>query len=141
MSWLISSFGPDRQREMGSVVSNRLNTVYVVDDDASIRIGLDRLLRSAGFRVATFADPRKFLEEKLENDSACVVLDMMMPGLPGLEVQKILNVESPDVPVVFISGHLLPLMREQAIEQGAAGVLEKPFESEDLISTIRGAIG
>ncbi len=115
--------------------------VYVVDDDASVRVGLDRLLRSAGFRVVTYADPRQFLEDERKEDSACVILDMMMPDILGLEVQKRLKVESPELPVIFISGHLLPPMREQAMEQGAVEVFEKPFEGEAILEAVRRAIG
>ncbi|MCP4675032.1 MAG: response regulator [Deltaproteobacteria bacterium] len=115
--------------------------VYVVDDDASVRVGLDRLLRSAGFRVVTYADPGQFLEDEREEDTACVILDMMMPGIFGLEVQKRLRVESPELPVIFISGHLLPPMQEQAMEQGAVEVFEKPFEGEAILEAVRRAIG
>ncbi|MCP4676202.1 MAG: response regulator [Deltaproteobacteria bacterium] len=115
--------------------------VYVIDDDASIRIGLGRLLRSAGYRVSTFSDPKQFLEADRIDASACVVLDMMMPGISGLEVQKRLKVESPNLPVIFISGHLLPPMRELAREQGAAEIFEKPFEGDAILEAIQKAIG
>ncbi len=122
-------------------MNNGSSMVYVIDDDASIRICLDRLLRSAGFRVTAYADPKQFLADKRDNNEACVLLDMIMPGIPGLEVQKRLNVETPNLPVIFISGRLIPSMREQALEQGAAGVFEKPFEGDDILEAIRRAIG
>ncbi len=122
-------------------MSNGPDMVYVVDDDASIRVGLDRLLRSAGFRVATYGDPELFLEDELESDSACVVLDMMMPKITGLEVQKRLKDESPNLPIIFISGHLQPPMRQQAMEQGAAEIFEKPFEGDAILEAVRRAIG
>jgi FixJ family two-component response regulator len=112
-------------------------TVYVVDDDASVRKGLARLLRSHGLGVETFADPREFLKVRLREGPACLVLDVMMPELGGLEVQDELNAMSSRIPIVFITGHGTIPTSVQALKQGAVDFIEKPFEDEILLASIR----
>ncbi|MCP4677595.1 MAG: response regulator transcription factor [Deltaproteobacteria bacterium] len=114
--------------------------VYVVDDDASVRKGLSRLLRSAGRRVITFEDPNVFLETERDKGPACLVLDMMLPGLTGLDVQAKLKPMSSHLPIIFITGHGTVPASVQALKEGAADFLEKPFDDDVLLAAIDTAL-
>ncbi len=114
--------------------------VYVVDDDASVRKGLSRLLRSVGRRVLTFEDPNVFLETERDKGPACLILDMMLPGLTGLDVQAKLKPMSSHLPIIFITGHGTVPASVQALKQGAADFLEKPFDDDVLLAAIDAAL-
>ncbi len=115
-------------------------TVLVVDDDSSVRQGVARLARSAGFASRTFASPDQFLKEPLPQGPACVVLDMCMDGLNGLEVQEALRLNRRQIPIVFLSGHGNVATATKAIKGGADDFLEKPFQPKALMEAIRHAI-
>ena len=115
-------------------------TVFVVDDDAAIRRGVSRLIRAAGFAVRTFASPADFLRQQIPQEPACVVLDMCMDGMTGLEVQDVLRQNKRHVPIVFLSGHGTIPTAAATIKHGAEDFLEKPIRSKLLLEAIRRAV-
>ena len=125
--------GPCSPRE-GTVPANPI--VSVVDDDASLRAALKGLLRSVGLRVQVFASAEEFLASGRIADTACLVLDVRMPGLSGLELQAQLIVSGHAIPIIFISAHGEEDTRRQAIEAGALDFLQKPFSDDALLNAI-----
>jgi len=115
-------------------------TVFVVDDDAAVLKGLARLLRSAGLTVATFVSPREFLECHNPNAPGCVVLDVAMPGLNGLELQQTLMARGQELAIIFLTGHGDIPMSVKAMKQGAVDFLTKPVDDDDLLRAVRVAI-
>ena len=112
--------------------------VLVVDDDASVRVALGRLMRSAGLAVETFASAESLLET-WPSDAGCLILDVQMPGLSGLELQSELAALGSTIPIIFITAHDDPNARSRALDGGAADFLEKPFDDEELIAAIHTA--
>jgi FixJ family two-component response regulator len=121
---------------------SKLNsTVYVVDDDASVRRALSRLLASAGYTVDVFASAGEFLAHGQGHDiPGCVVLDMQMPGLSGLDLQKELKAFMPPIPIIFISGHGDISTSVRAMKEGAVDFLTKPLDDQSLLSVVGQAI-
>ena len=115
-------------------------TVLVVDDDQSVRRGIARLARGSGFAARTYSSPRRFLGQPLPTGPACLVLDMVMDGVNGLEVQERLQQDPRQIPIVFLSGQADIPMAARAMKGGAADFLEKPFCPLDLIGAIRRAV-
>ena len=115
--------------------------VAVVDDEESVRRALERLLRSAGFVVETYASGAEFLLSLPEHRPACVVLDLHMPDLGGLDVQVLIARERFDVPVVVITGHDTPESRSRVMTRGAKAYLRKPVDDKQLLAAINDAIG
>jgi FixJ family two-component response regulator len=111
-----------------------------VDDDPSVRQGLDRLIRSLGWKAETFASAQEFLSHNWTSPPSCVVLDLQLPGLSGLELQKRMAEEGLDNPIVFLTGHGSIPSSVQAMKGGAVEFLTKPFEEEDLLKAIQEAI-
>lgn len=120
--------------------SSPLPTVYVVDDDASIRESLCSLLRSAGMAVELFASPLEFLEQPCFRDFSCVVLDVRMPGMDGLALQERLLARGIEIPVIFITGHGDVPQAVRAMKAGAIDFLNKPFDDTDLLKAITSAL-
>ena len=114
--------------------------VAVVDDEESIRRALDRLLRSAGFAVETFASGAEFLRSVLDHRPACVVLDLHMPDLSGLDVQLFLARDRVPVPVIMVTGHETPEARARLMARGATACLRKPVDDKLLLAAIDDAI-
>ena len=114
--------------------------VYVVDDDESVRRALSRLLRSAGLNVETFPSAQAFLSRELPDRTACLVLDVRLPGLSGLDLQAALKQAGRAMPIVFISGQSDVPVSVQAMKAGALDFLQKPFDDEQLLSAIAGAL-
>ena len=114
--------------------------VYVVDDDASVRVALDSLVRSVGFRVQTFATAQGFLQHKPVKAPGCLVLDIQMPGLNGLDLQRELLHADIHIPVIFVTGHADIPMSVRAMKAGAAEFLTKPVRDQDLLDAIQQAI-
>jgi RNA polymerase sigma factor (sigma-70 family) len=113
-------------------------TVYIVDDDASVRKSLDRLMRSAGFGAKIFSSAGEFLKSPLPTGPSCLVLDIRMPGMDGLELQETINsVEARSIPVIFITGHGNVPMGVKAMKAGAVDFLTKPFNDYELLNAIR----
>ncbi|HYC44139.1 MAG TPA: response regulator [Burkholderiales bacterium] len=113
--------------------------VYVVDDDDAMRDSLRWLLESAGYRVASFSCAERFLGALRPGDASCLVLDVRMPGLTGLELQQELNRRGVSVPIIFITGHGDVPMAVDALKNGAFHFLEKPFQGERLLELIEQA--
>lgn len=114
--------------------------VYVVDDDESVREALASLLRSAGRPAETFASAKIFLESNLPDVPSCLVLDVRMPGLSGLDLQKRLREINTHIPIVFITAHGDIPTSVRAIKAGAVEFLTKPFRDEDLLNAIQEAL-
>jgi FixJ family two-component response regulator len=114
--------------------------VFVVDDDPSIRKSLTRVIESAGYTVEAFASAREFLETARATEPCCLVLDVRMPGVTGLDLQKTLAQAVHRIPVVFITGHGDIAMSVQAMKAGAIDFLTKPFAANDLLDAIRRAV-
>jgi FixJ family two-component response regulator len=114
--------------------------VFVVDDDPSIRKSLDRLIRSVGLAVETFATAQEFIEHHPQKGPSCLVLDVKMPGINGLELQEKLLSQEYAMPIVFISGHGDIPMTVKAIKKGAVNFLSKPFDEKDLLDAVHEAL-
>jgi FixJ family two-component response regulator len=117
-----------------------LPIVFVVDDDISVRESLELLIRSEGWRVETFGSARDFLDRPRALVPSCLVLDVSLPGLNGLELQKRVAGERSDMPIIFITGHGDVPTTVQAMKAGAVEFLTKPFRDDALLSAIRQAI-
>jgi FixJ family two-component response regulator len=118
-------------------MSDSSATVYVVDDDSSMREALSSLIRSIGMRVLTFASAQEFLEFEVNESPACLVLDVRLPGLSGLDLQRELATSQRRLPIIFITGHGDIPMSVRAMKAGASEFLPKPFREEDLLDAIR----
>jgi FixJ family two-component response regulator len=114
--------------------------VFVIDDDASMREAISRLLHAIGLTVRTFGSAREFLGTRLPDIPACVVLDVRLPGLSGLDLQREMVERGIHIPVVFITGHGDIPMSVQAMKAGAVEFLTKPFRDQDLLDAVRSGI-
>jgi FixJ family two-component response regulator len=114
--------------------------VFVVDDDASVRESLDNLLRSAGLKVKVFENARHFLESNRPDVPACLVLDVRLPGLSGLDLQGELARAGVSIPIIFLTGHGTIPMSVRAMKAGAAEFLTKPFRQDELLDAVQQAI-
>ncbi|MEA3157769.1 MAG: hypothetical protein QOK44_5358, partial [Betaproteobacteria bacterium] len=115
-------------------------TVFVIDDDSSFRRSTERLIRSSKFKVETFATATEFLSSERSNAPGCLVLDVRMPGLTGLDLQRELTRAGVRIPIIFMTGHGDIPMSVRAIKAGAVEFLTKPFRAQDLLDAIREAI-
>jgi FixJ family two-component response regulator len=111
--------------------------VIIVDDDQSFRTFLDRLVGTVGLKTKLFASAEEFLTSPPPDGPACLVLDVQMPGLSGLDLQRELSHERRPLPIVFITGHGDIPMTVEAMKAGAVGFLSKPFRNQDLIDAIK----
>ena len=116
------------------------STVFVIDDEPSVRKSLDRLLKAAGYRVQTFASAREFLQHDPDVGVGCLVLDVQMPDLNGLDLQRALTETDRPVPIIFITGHGDIPMSVRAMKGGAIDFLSKPFDAKDLLEAIARAL-
>ena len=114
--------------------------VFVIDDDASMREAISRLLHTIGLTVRTFNSAREFLGTRLPDIPACVVLDVRLPDLSGLDLQREMVERGIHVPVIFITGHGDIQMSVQAMKAGAVEFLTKPFRDQELIDAVRSGI-
>jgi two-component system, LuxR family, response regulator FixJ len=114
--------------------------IAIVDDEEPVRRALERVLRAASLRTATFACAERFLAQLEELQADCALLDLHMPGLDGFETQRRLAAERPDLPVVVLTAHDEPAVRERAMRSGAAAFLSKPVESQRLVDAILRAV-
>ncbi|MFM0439437.1 response regulator [Paraburkholderia strydomiana] len=115
-------------------------TVFVVDDDISVRESLESLIQHEGIDVKTFVSAASFLEHPSSAGPTCLLLDVSMPGLTGLELQKSLIVDRPAMPIIFVTGREDARTVVQAMKAGAIEFLTKPFDDEALLMAVRGAI-
>lgn len=114
--------------------------VFVVDDDASLRASLQDLLESVGLRVAACASAQEFLRRPRPEAPSCLVLDVRLPGLSGLDLQKQMAEGDRDMPIIFITGHGDIPMTVQAMKAGAVEFLTKPFRDQDLLDAVHQAL-
>lgn len=114
--------------------------VLVVDDDASVRKSLHRLIRAAGYDVETLEGAAAYLERAAQQPPACLVLDIRMPGMSGLDLLRVVAGTARDLPIVFISGHGDEDVRAQAMDAGAVEVLYKPLDETTLLAAIDQAL-
>lgn len=115
-------------------------TVYVVDDDASVRESLSSLIRAEGMKAEVFDSPLDFLAVKDLQTFACIVLDVRMPGLDGLALQQEMNARGVDLPIIFITGHGDVPDAVRAMKAGAIDFLKKPFEDFELLNALTAAL-
>lgn len=121
-------------------VKNEAPLVYIVDDDLAVREALRSMVRSAGMRCETFASAHEFLGYSRADGPACLVLDVMLPGLSGLELSAELAKVRGEIPTVFMTGHGTIPMSVRAMKAGAVEFLTKPFSGDDLLSAIHQAL-
>jgi RNA polymerase sigma factor (sigma-70 family) len=121
-------------------MSDMMPTVFIVDDDPSVLKALARLLRSAGLSASTFTSPQEFLDHHDQNIPGCLVLDVAMPRMNGLELQMALAAQGSQLPVIFLTGNGDIPMSVRAIKQGAVDFLTKPVNDTNLIAAIHDAI-
>ena len=114
--------------------------VFVIDDDESIREALRSLIRSVGLNVETFASAHEFLERPPPDVPACLILDVRMPGVSGLDLQRELTAANSHIPIIFITGHGDIPMSVRAMKAGAVEFLTKPFRDQDLLDAIQQAL-
>src|SRR5437899_582962 len=114
--------------------------VFIVDDDLSVRRTTERLIRSAGLKALTFTSAREFLASPRPEGPACLVLDVRMPGLSGMDLQRELTESGIHIPIIFITGRGDIPMSVRAMKAGAVEFLTKPFRSRSLLDAIRAAI-
>ena len=115
-------------------------TVFIVDDDDRMRAATQRLLKSVGLHAESFATPQDFLRHKLPDVASCLVLDVRLPGMSGLELQRKLNEMRVTIPIIFITSHGDIPMTVEAMKSGALEFLTKPFRDQDLIDAIQQAL-
>jgi FixJ family two-component response regulator len=115
-------------------------TVFIIDDDPRMRAATDRLLKTVGLHSESFATPQDFLRHKLPNVPSCLVLDVRLPGISGLDLQSKLNEIGVHIPIIFITGHGDIPMTVQAMKSGAVEFLTKPFRDQDLLDAIQQAL-
>ena len=121
-------------------MTRRVEAVYVVDDEPGVRKSLWRLLRSAGYEVSTFASAEEFLEQLVPDAEGCAILDVSMPGLDGLALQRALAERSADLPVLFLTGRGDVPASVKAMKAGAVDFLTKPVEDRVLFEALRQAL-
>lgn len=114
--------------------------VFIVDDDESLRRALRNLFRSVGFRVETFASAEAFLESIHQEETSCLVLDLRMPGMNGLELLSHLSGTGSRIPAVILTAHSDDEARQRSLESGAVAFLSKPFSGKALLDAVRTAI-
>src|SRR5712692_7533038 len=121
-------------------IQEKAKLVTIVDDDESVRSALQGLMKVAGLPARAFASAEEFLESGQQHQTACLIADIRMPGMSGLELQAELNAESCRVPIIFITAHGDAKMRMQALRAGAVEFLAKPFDDEALLESVRAAL-
>ena len=124
---------------MGVAITGGL--ISVVDDDESIRRTTTFLIESFGFRAAAFESAENFLKSGQLHETSCLIVDVQMPGMNGLELQSELAAAGYDIPIVFVTAYDNKVSRQQAMQAGAVAFLAKPFGDEQLLQTVRLALG
>jgi FixJ family two-component response regulator len=114
--------------------------ISIVDDDESLRNALDDLVRSAGFRTQGFPSAEAFLSSPHARDTACLILDVRMPGMNGLDLQRKIVAANWQIPIIFITSHADDDARARALEAGAVGFLYKPFRDDELLNAMEAAL-
>ncbi|MDP9465281.1 MAG: response regulator, partial [Actinomycetota bacterium] len=136
----MSSSSASGHTSRGAATPHNTPIVFVVDDDVSVRESLEPLIRRAGWKPETFSSARDFLSRIRDETPSCLVLDVELPDLNGLEVQERVAANRTEMPIIFITGHGDIPMSVRAMKAGAAEFLTKPFERDVLLAAIRRAI-
>lgn len=123
---------------MASEMNDKM--VAVIDDEESYRVGVERLLKSAGFSTHSFDSAEAFLNSGQQVETGCLIADIRMPGMSGLELQSKLNSDQCPIPTIFITAHGDEKIRMQAMRGGAVKFLMKPFDGEALLEAVRVAL-
>jgi FixJ family two-component response regulator len=134
--FLVSQSSPDKGLGSG----RKAALISIVDDDPPVRKSLERLIKAHGFRTETFASAEDFLETGDQQETACLILDLRLPGMNGLDLQNRLWAESNRVPIVFVSAHDEAESRNQAMKAGAIAFLGKPFNDEVLLQAVHSVV-
>jgi FixJ family two-component response regulator len=121
-------------------IQGRVKQVAIVDDDELMRNALQGMLKSVGLQSQAFASAEEFLKSGQQHETACLIADIRMPGMSGLELQAQLNAERCRIPTIFITAHGDTKMRMQALRAGAVEFLAKPFDDEVLLESVRAAL-
>jgi FixJ family two-component response regulator len=121
-------------------IRGKSKMIAIVDDDDLMRTALQGLLKSAGLLAQSFASAEEFLKSGHQHDTACLITDIRMPGMSGLELQAQLNADRCRIPTIFVTAHGDAKMRLQAMRAGAVEFLAKPFEDEALLESVRAAM-
>jgi FixJ family two-component response regulator len=119
---------------------SKVSHISIVDDDESIRIAIQSLLESTGFKASVFASAEDFLSSNHLQDADCMIVDVSMPGMSGLDLQSEINAGYRRVPIIFITAHDNQDARAKALKAGAIAFLNKPFSEESLLTGIRSAL-
>ena len=120
---------------------HRERVVSIVDDDESVRRSVRNLLLSVGLRVAVFESAESFLQSAQRGNTGCLVIDLRMPGMGGLDLQSHLTATGRHIPIVFVTGYPDDRLRSTALQSGAVCFLTKPFNEGDLLDGLRSALG
>jgi FixJ family two-component response regulator len=131
---------PAYVRDMSASSGMQTPLIAIVDDDEAIRQSVSGLVRSAGFRTAIFASAEALLRSGLLEDAACLIVDLWMPRVSGLELQKRMGALSMRIPIIFATGHADREAQEKAMQDGAVAFLHKPFCDEALLAAMRLAL-
>jgi FixJ family two-component response regulator len=124
---------------MGRRQSSRL--IAIVDDDKSVQSALQDLIESEGLSTLCFGSAEEFLDSDVQDEAGCLIADIRMPGISGIELQSRLKADRCRIPIIFITAHGDPKMRAQAIRDGAVEFLTKPFANTVFLETVHAAIG
>jgi FixJ family two-component response regulator len=122
------------------VIKNKIKMVVIVDDDDSMRSAVQDLLEAIGLPSQGFASAEQFLQSGKQHETACLIADIRMPGMSGLELQANLNAQGCRIPIIFITAHGDENMRMRARREGAVEFLSKPFAEEVLLDSVRAAL-
>jgi FixJ family two-component response regulator len=117
-----------------------IHIVVAVEDDFRVRESLQSLIESAGYEPVVFSSAEEFLQSGTLTAATCVITDVRMPGIDGIELQRRIKIERPDLPVIFISAHNHAEIRQKALDDGAFDFLFKPFNAADLLQVIQAAL-
>jgi FixJ family two-component response regulator len=139
---VLSAAGGIPRRSGSSRTTNCRNppTISIIDDDESMRCAMKSLVASLGLDAYTFASAEEFLQSSHLDDTSCLITDLQMPGMNGIELQKLLLAQGRRIPIILVTAFPEERMRTRAIEAAALGFLSKPFESQTLINLIDKAI-
>ena len=123
-----------------ALMDKKAPMISIIDDDAFVRVATDGLVRSLGYRTTTFASAEDYLQSDRINDTSCVITDVQMPGLSGVELQSVLLARGDPTPMIFITAFPEEKVRRRVLEAGAIGFLSKPFDDEHLIAHLQTAL-
>ena len=123
-----------------ALMDKKAPMISIIDDDAFVRVATDGLVRSLGYRTTTFASAEDYLQSDRINDTSCVITDVQMPGLSGVELQSVLLARGDPTPMIFITAFPEEKVRRRVLEAGAIGFLSKPFDEEHLIAHLQTAL-